>query len=142
MRAVRISWIWGTAAIIGLWLAFICYLLQQERASGNARGAASTALLRDAAYKAVRQQDAAAFQSLFRADSVGPQYASEYFTALFAEPVADLHLATVTRQDLRFLVLTGGEGTHAICSAWEVQDDGKRSMLLGAPTLTNVCMGA
>ncbi|MFE6895174.1 hypothetical protein [Streptomyces sp. NPDC057694] len=140
IRTARIRWGWVTVAAVALWLAVICLSLQEERASAPAsRGAAGPARLRDDAQEAVRRQNTAAFQSLFRAESVGPRYASDYFARLFAEPVTGLRLTVITRQDLRYLVLRGGEGPRAVCSAWQIQDDGDRSVLSGAPPLTDVC---
>ncbi|MDN3027060.1 hypothetical protein [Streptomyces sp. S.PB5] len=136
----RINWLGLTCGALVLWLTVICWCLYTQRPQAPAaRGAVSITALEDAATAAVRADDAAAFQRLFRADSVGPHYAEQYFAQLFAYPVASLRLTQRSYEDLEYLVLRGEWGDRAICSAWSVQRDGGRSVLTAVPPLVNVC---
>ncbi|GGM22719.1 hypothetical protein GCM10010129_78820 [Streptomyces fumigatiscleroticus] len=127
--------------VIVVWLAVVCGSL----ATGNgpaAPGTPGAAALRTAAADAVRRQDPASFQRLFAARTVGPGYASRYFTELFAVPVTGLRVDLENRADLRFLVLRGERaGDGAICDAWTVQDSSGRSVLSGVPAVTDPCTG-
>ncbi|MEU6599824.1 hypothetical protein [Streptomyces flaveolus] len=140
LRIPRISLLWVVCALVALWLAVVCYFIHEEGGGAPAdRGAGSTGALATAATAAVRDRDTAAFQRLFEPDSVGPRYASQYFTRLFVRPVAGLRLTAESYQDLRYLVLRGERGDRTVCSAWPIQRDGARSVLSGVPPLADVC---
>ncbi|MEW2515493.1 hypothetical protein [Streptomyces sp. NPDC046870] len=139
-RIPRFPWLWVICALVALWLAVICYFIDEEGGGAPAdRGASSVSALRTAATAAVRARDPAAFQRLFAPDDAGPRYASQYFTRLFARPVVGLRLAAEPRQGLRYLVLRGTSGERTVCSAWTIQRYGARSVLSAVPPLADVC---
>ncbi|MGW2779593.1 hypothetical protein ACWC4C_45230 [Streptomyces olivaceoviridis] len=140
LRIPRVSWLWVVCALVALWLTVICFFIYEGSSAAPAdQGARSVGALETAATAAVRARDAAAFQRLFEPGSVGPRYASQYLTRLFARPITGLRLTTEPYQDLRYLVLRGEQGNRTVCSAWTIQRYDARSVLSAVPPLADVC---